>query len=85
MTWNYRIVKHVTGGTEWFGIHEVYYDDDGKPRAMTEEPVRMDAETVDDLIHAIEHVLDDARNHPVFEPPAEWSAVKLADTNKEDN
>ena len=34
MTWNYRVVKHVmdASGEEVteYGIHEVYYDDDGK-------------------------------------------------------
>jgi len=36
MTWNYRIVKYRDGSG--FGLHEVMYDDDGLPWAMTANP-----------------------------------------------
>ena len=35
MTWNYRVV--VKRG--FYGIHEVYYDEDGSIKAATENPV----------------------------------------------
>ena len=39
MTWNYRVVKKTYEGETLFGIHEVYYDSDGKPDMVTVEPV----------------------------------------------
>ena len=35
--WNYRVIKSVEEktGDEWFEIHEVYYDQLGKPMGYT--------------------------------------------------
>jgi hypothetical protein len=38
MSWNYRIMRYRNG--EGFGLHEVFYDDDGLPWGMTENPAR---------------------------------------------
>jgi hypothetical protein len=50
--WNYRIIRKsdsfVEGG-EMFGIHEVYYHDDGTPRTCTVDPVEPVGETRDEL------------------------------------
>ena len=45
MSWSYRVVKKE----DIYGIHEVYYDDDGKPDMCTENPIIMDADSADDL------------------------------------
>jgi len=37
MSWNYRVLKHVAEGAEWYQIHEVYYNEDGSIKACTEE------------------------------------------------
>lgn len=41
--WNYRVMrkvcKHSEGVSESFGIHEVFYDDDGEPHSCTVEPM----------------------------------------------
>lgn len=37
MTWNYRIVRYANG--DGYGLHEVMYDADGQPWAMTENPI----------------------------------------------
>lgn len=38
MTWNYRVMKRVlSNGEVEFGIHEVYYDDDGKACSWTDK------------------------------------------------
>lgn len=34
MSWNYRVIDHG----DWFGLHEVYYND-GKPVSRTANPV----------------------------------------------
>ena len=43
MTWNYRVVRKTNTGydmlDEYYGIHEVYYDDDGNPEMVTVDPV----------------------------------------------
>ena len=50
MSWNHRVIrrKYPGGGVLW-GIHEVYYDDDGKPRSCTENPIRIQEYSVSDL------------------------------------
>jgi len=45
MSWSYRVVKKE----DIYGIHEVYYDDDGKPDMCTENSITMDANSADDL------------------------------------
>ena len=44
MTWNHRIMKteHQESADTWvdiYGMHEVYYDDEGKPDMYTTEPM----------------------------------------------
>lgn len=39
MTWNYRIIRHVSVSGIWYAVHEVYYDGSGNPVACSEEPV----------------------------------------------
>jgi len=39
VTWNYRVIEFVTPeGEPWRAIHEVHYDDAGKPSGYTENP-----------------------------------------------
>ena len=39
MTWNYRVVHHLMDETDYYGIHEVYYDEDGRPQNVTVDPM----------------------------------------------
>lgn len=40
MYWNHRVIEVVdANGEKHYGIHEVYYDNDGNPRAYTENAV----------------------------------------------
>jgi len=41
MTWNYRIMRHRQEQAEWFAIHEVYYNEQGTPVSVTQEPIRI--------------------------------------------
>ena len=60
--WNYRIVrkKHIRQdpGTQEekesfsYGIHEAYYDKAGKVGAITENPVELSGETIEELRHS---------------------------------
>lgn len=72
MSWNYRIVHYKDN--QGFGLHEVFYDSDGRPWSMTAEPVGFACDedegpegVRDDLIMA----LRDAEK-PVFEEPVVW-------------
>ena len=49
MTWNYRVIKRVIGGEDSYGIHEVYYNDDGTIRAWSENPIIPTGETPEEL------------------------------------
>ena len=37
--WDYRIVKQTFDGEDIFAVHEVYYEDNGKPHMMSEDEV----------------------------------------------
>jgi hypothetical protein len=49
MTWNHRVVKRTFNDEVFYGIHEVYYDDDGTINGCTMEPVAIQEESVEDL------------------------------------
>ena len=77
MSWNYRIVRYSDGSG--FGLHEVYYDADGKPEAMSVEPATFTAdETVGryGLVRAMQ-MAEAAKRRPVFDEPAEWDEGNL--------
>lgn len=62
MGWNHRVMKRVfieqaTGEEiEWYGIHEVYYDN-GKVSGFTEDATRVSAEGLDELRQTLEWML----------------------------
>lgn len=50
--WNYRVMRTPTGNADepfFFAIHEVYYDDSGKPNGWTENAVGVCSDTVEGL------------------------------------
>lgn len=49
MSWSYRIVKKKNNDAVWYGIHEVFYDDEGKPTMCTEDPITLEAESMKDF------------------------------------
>lgn len=58
MSWNYRVLKRTikaTGEERW-GIHEVFYDDDGSLDTATTEPIAIEADSLDELRVDLEHV-----------------------------
>lgn len=66
MSWNYRIVRSVHDGTEYFAIHEVYYDEDGKPWAATENASHPAGETLNEMRRDFGHY-QRALSAPVLE------------------
>ena len=67
MTWNYRVVHHLMDETDYYGIHEVYYDDGGRPRHITEDPTDMGwLESKADIALEL-HMMAKALDEPVLE------------------
>lgn len=54
MTWNYRVIKHVDTSETLYSIHEVYYDENGKPKMVSNEPVSVIGETPQELLKDLE-------------------------------
>lgn len=55
MTWNHRVMRReypeqaMEEDRVQYGIHEVYYDADGKPEMHTQEPTRISEMSLDQL------------------------------------
>jgi hypothetical protein len=49
MSWNYRVLKTEDQHGTHFGIHEVYYDESGRPRMYSESPMSPYGETLEEL------------------------------------
>lgn len=67
MAWNYRIINHG----DWFGLHEAYYGEDGKPNGYTTDAISFvcdEDEGAAGIIASLEMALADARKHPVMKP-----------------
>ncbi len=60
MTWNNRIVRHRDKAEDYYEIHEVYYDENGKIDGVTEESIKPYGDTVEELIEHLEQLLKDA-------------------------
>lgn len=61
MTWNYRVLRYADGE---FGIHEVYYDETGKPTSCTLDAVGVVGEDVAGVLEMMTRALK--------EPVLEW-------------
>lgn len=58
MSWNYRVLKHEEVGADvYYGIHEVYYDSDGKPARYSAKPMIAE-ESILDLRVALDRMSD---------------------------
>ena len=62
MTWNYRMIRY--NDEKGFGIHEVYYDEDGEPDGMTVNAVSFAVgyleDGPEDLARSLKQALSDA-------------------------
>ena len=63
MSWNHRVVRRTYTHTHrddtiLYQIHEVYYNEDGHLtiNSITEEPIRIMEETMDDLKKTVERL-----------------------------
>ena len=75
MTWNHRVIKRkYETGEEYFAIHEVYYDDDGKPTQVTALPVSIFEDNMDDLANTLARLLE-SLSKPVLDYDEEFPDV----------
>ena len=62
--WNNRIVKHGQDGGIWYGLHEVFYDDNDEPEAYTLEPIAIVGDSVKDVEGQLAMIMKDLKSHP---------------------
>ena len=67
MTWNYRVMRIVTADEVSHGVHEVYYDEQGRPKMYSSEPCPIYGETLEDLTSEIRR-FEAALKLPVLTP-----------------
>jgi len=68
MTWNYRIFRYknkLKGYPDWdsFGIHEAYYDDNGKVEGWTEDAIIV-GDSVKELFKVLKMIEKDMKRMP---------------------
>lgn len=70
MAWNYRVIEFVDPNDgPWTAIHEVYYDDAGKPNGYAEDPAQVVSFDDGGNVRELSWVLDrmrDALGKPVL-------------------
>ena len=71
MSWNYRLVKYPTA-EEGMGLHEVYYDAEGRENGMSKPTAGFVGDSAEEIILQLERAIDDIRKRPLFTPPSEW-------------
>ena len=73
MSWNYRVVRYREN--KGFGLHEVYYDKDGEPWGMTENPASFTCDAEEGAAGVKGSLLIarvDSIKRPVFDEPQTW-------------
>lgn len=56
MSWNHRVIaKRYIDGI-YFGIHEVYYNDSGKPTSATLRPIELSDDSLESLKWSIDEI-----------------------------
>ena len=57
MSWNYRVVEEEFENEPYYYIKEVYYDKDGNPELLTEDPVQLDGESVKEIMDDLKLIM----------------------------
>lgn len=69
MTWNYRLIYSETKCEKnhgYFAIHEVFYDEKGKPKGWTAEPVDIGSDDPSEIKSILTDMLVDVHRHPIL-------------------
>ncbi len=78
MTWDYRVV-HYRAPLTGYGLHEVYYNDEGEPVTMGAWPATFAATPEaghQAIVAALKKALSDAEARAVLEEPERWPGLK---------
>ena len=66
MSWNYRVMRHGNNNGDYYAIHEVYYDQNGKPRNWTDDDVGPCGESLDEVKACLE-LMKEALSKPILD------------------
>jgi len=58
MGWNHRVMKHKDGEDDFFQIHEVYYDKNGKVDGYTANGTSAGGNSLDELRSELQRMID---------------------------
>lgn len=69
MTWNFRLVKRKDprSSSSWYAVHEVFYNDAGRPFAMTEDPVGISGESPVEAREYLRMIQRDIKRFPILD------------------
>jgi hypothetical protein len=74
--WNYRILAHEHDGEVTLQVHEVHYDETGKPKSYSETPAKIMGDTVRELRHVATMILLDlGMRRPILWAGDRWPEV----------
>lgn len=65
MAWDYRVMKRTAGDEVWYEIHEVYYDNSGRPVACTEQPSKPFGENITELAADLQYFTEALEKPPL--------------------
>lgn len=57
-TWNHRVMRRTTKYGTYYGVHEVYYDSEGKVDGYTIHPVSVAGESVEEIKEYLQMILN---------------------------
>lgn len=64
--WNIRIIHHDKSELHWFGVHEVFYNDDDSIYAYTKDAIDISGETEEDVKNYVQMIVIDINRFPVL-------------------
>ena len=85
MTWNLRLVKHTDRKFRrtWYGVHEVFYTDSGKPWLMTQNPVQVEGDTPEEVRRYLGMIRRDLKRTPMLDADkVKWARFREAKAGK---
>lgn len=71
MGWNFRVFRRTLKNfddttSDWFSIHETYYDENGKPNGWTVDAIDLQGEGIEELKWTLQKMLE-CLEKPVLE------------------
>lgn len=71
MGWNHRILAHEDNNDIFLQVHEVYYDNDGKPEGYTEKAVGVSGDSLKSITWTL-NKMKECRKKPIL-----WAGDKF--------